>query len=397
MEDTCVKRPLPDCGDSEQKGASEGFFCPDWDACMPFGGRLYSRGGCVQFEASATAPADGVYDRVVVQNGCIAGVEGTQVDVYQPQPCTNAPCSCGDSGGSGSGEDISPSAGNLIYRDGSGALLARLFLGSGDGVSVSGAGTQSDPLVVSASPQTLRPYVQAGNSGVSVTGTGVQDDPCIVSHKDGSAGEMLVNGFSFDRYGHLQGYEPPSSAGTVNGVLSRNGVLATTDSSTGIVTVELAPAVMDASGTYRLGGFDVTVDGYGRVQQAAQSVEVTPGARYMGAQLVTLTESGSVADVVDTSMDRTVVYHKASTRFTGTSASIEFDTALVGSFRISLHAASVTSVSFSVDGRTVAADVCTGGAMALTDARYSLGRHAVSASGTFSGPGYLDVEIVTGY
>jgi hypothetical protein len=55
MEDTCVKRPLPDCGDSEQKGTSEGF-CPDWDACMPFGGRLYSRDGCVQFEASAQFP-----------------------------------------------------------------------------------------------------------------------------------------------------------------------------------------------------------------------------------------------------------------------------------------------------------------------------------------------------
>lgn len=396
MEDTCVKRPLPDCGDSEQKGTSEGF-CPDWDACMPFGGRLYSRGGCVQFEASATAPADGVYDRVVVQDGCIAGVAGQEVASYQPRPCTETPCSCGSSEGSGASEELSPDAGNLIYRDGSGALLARLFLGSGDGVAVSGAGTQSDPLVVSASPQTFRPYVQAGNSGVSVSGTGTQGDPCVVSHKDGSAGEIFVNGFSFDRYGHLQGYDAPAAATTVNGVLSRNGVLATTDSETGIVTVELAPAVMDASGTYRLGGFDVTVDGYGRVQQADRAVEIAPGARYMGAQLVTLTDSGSVADVVDTSMDRTVVYHKASTRFTGSSASIEFETALVGSFRITLNAASVTSVSFSVDGRAVAADVCTGGAMALTGARYSLGRHTVSASGTFAGPGYLDVEIVTGY
>ena len=396
MEDTCVRRVVPDCGDSEQKGTSEGF-CPDWDACMPFGGRLYSRDGCVQFEASATAPADGVYDRVVVQDGCIKGVAGQEVASYQPRPCTETPCDCGSSESSGSGEEVSQSAGNLIYRDAGGALLARLFLGSGSGVSLTGAGTQDDPLVASASPQVLRPYVQAGNSGVSVEGAGTQESPCVVSHADGSAGEMLVNGFSFDRYGHLQGYTPPSSAGTVNGVLSRNGVLATTDAETGIVTVELAPAVMDASGTYRLGGFDVTVDGYGRVQQSEQVVDIEAGARYMGAQLVTLTDSGSIADVVDTTADRLVVYHKASTRFAGTSASLEFETALVGSFRISLHAASITSVSFSVDGRPVAADVCTGGAMALTGARYSLGRHTVSASGTFTGPGYLDVEIVTGY
>jgi hypothetical protein len=364
---------------------------------MPFGGRLYSRDGCVQFEASGTAPADGVYDRVVVQDGCIAGVAGQEVASYQPRPCTETPCACGESSGSSSGEEVSSSSGNLLYRDAGGALLARLFLGSGSGVTLSGAGTQDDPLVASAQPQTLRPYVQAGNSGVSVTGTGTEESPCVVSHADGSAGEMLVNGFSFDRYGHLQGYTPPTSAGTVNGVLSRNGVLATTDAETGIVTVELAPAVMDASGTYRLGGFDVTVDGYGRVQQAEQTVEVQAGARYMGAQLVTLTDSGSIADVVDTTADRTVVYHKASKRFTGTSASIEFETALVGSFRITLHAASITSASFSVDGRTVAADLCGDGAMALTGARYSLGTHTVSASGTFSGPGYLDVEIVTGY
>ena len=395
-EDTCVKRPLPDCGDSEQKGTSEGF-CPDWDACMPFGGRLYSRDGCVQVEASATAPADGVYDRVVVQDGCITGVAGQEVASYQPRPCTETPCACGSSESSGSGEEVSQSAGNLIYRDAGGALLARLFLGSGSGVSLTGAGTQDDPLVASAAPQVLRPYVQAGNSGVSVEGAGTQESPCVVSHADGSAGEMLVNGFSFDRYGHLQGYTPPSSAGTVNGVLSRNGVLATTDAETGIVTVELAPAVTDASGTYRLGGFDVTVDGYGRVQQSEQVVDIEAGARYMGAQLVTLTDSGSIADVVDTTADRLVVYHKASTRFTGSSASITFSTALVGSFRITLRAASVTSASFSVDGTAVTTDHGSDWACALTGARYSLGQHTVSASGTFSGPGYLDVEIVTGY
>ena len=46
-DDTCVRRMVPDCGDSEQKGTAEGF-CPDWDVCLPFGGRLYSRDGCVQ-------------------------------------------------------------------------------------------------------------------------------------------------------------------------------------------------------------------------------------------------------------------------------------------------------------------------------------------------------------
>ena len=69
----------------------------------------------------------------------------------------------------------------------------------------------------------------------------------------------------------------------------------------------------------------------------------------------------------------------------------------MGSFRVTLYAASVTSASVSVDGAAVTTDVGAGWAGALTNARYSLGQHTVSVSGTFSGPGYLDVEIVTGY
>ena len=74
-----------------------------------------------------------------------------------------------------------------------------------------------------------------------------------------------------------------------------------------------------------------------------------------------------------------------------------FSTALVGSFRITLRAASVTSASFSVDGTAVTTDHGADWACALTGARYSLGQHTVSVSGSFTGPGYLDVEIVTGY
>ena len=407
-EDTCVRRMVPDCGDSEQKGSAPGF-CPDWDACMPFGGRLYSRDGCVRYEASGTAPADGVYDRVVVQDGCIRGVAGQEVSSYQPQPCTNSPCSCGSSSGGG-GEEISPEAGNLLSRDAAGALKAKLYVAAGDGVVLSGSGTPSDPLVADADMSESPVFLQAANAGISVSGDGSQENPFRVGHADGN-GEIHAGGFSFDRFGHLQSYTRPSSAGTVNGVVGRNGVKSTTDTETGIATVELEQPAVTARGTYRLGGFDVTVDEYNRVSVVDRQVEVSPGARYMGAQLVTLTDSGTIADVVDTSLDRVVVYHKASRRFTGTnSVSMTFETALVGSFRISLVAASVSSASVSVDGRAVTADVLAGGANtspetgmpggrvdALTSARYALGQHTVSVSGTFSGPGYLDVEIVAGY
>lgn len=395
-EDTCVKRPLPDCGDSEQKGASEGF-CPDWDVCMPFGGRLYSRGGCVQFEASATAPADGVYDRVVVQDGCIAGVAGQEVASYQPRPCTETPCDCNSGSGGGESADVSDDPANLITEDASG-LLAKLYATGAGGITVSGSGTQSSPLRIQAASQTARGYVQAGNTGISVAGSGTQASPYEVSHKAGTGpANQTIAGMRFDEYGHLASYEAPTSAGTVNGVIGRNGIEATTEISSGVVTLDLQETVQSVKGTYRLGGFDVDVDKYGRFQQIDREVSIAAGSRYFGAYLVALDALGNITDVTDTTQDRTVVYHKASKRFTGSSASITFTTALVGSFRVSLRAASVTSASVSIDGTAMTTDHGTDWAEALSGARYALGQHTVSVSGTFSGPGYLDVEIVTGY
>lgn len=396
MEDTCVRRPLPDCGDSEQKGTSEGF-CPDWDACMPFGGRLYSRDGCVQFEASATAPADGVYDRVVVQDGCITGVAGQEVASYQPRPCTETPCDCGSGSGGGGSAEVSDDPANLITEDASG-LLAKLYASGSGGISVSGNGTQSSPLRIQASAQTARGYVQAGNTGVSVTGAGTQSSPYAVSHKAGTGpANQTIAGMRFDEYGHLASYTPPSSAGTVNGVVGRNGVEATTDIASGVVTLDLQETVQKVKGTYRLGGFDVDVDQYGRFQQIDREVSIAAGDRYFGAYLVGLDALGNITSVTDTTQDRTVVYHKASRRFTGSEASVTFTTALVGNFRVTLHAASVTSASISIDGTAVTTDHGTDWAGALSNARYALGQHTVSVSGSFTGPGYLDVEIVTGY
>ena len=394
-EDTCVKRMVPDCGDSEQKGASEGF-CPDWDVCLPFGGRLYSRDGCVQYEGSGTVPADGVYDRITVQGGCITGASGQEVASYQPRPCTETPCDCGH--GSGESAEVSDDPANLITEDVTGALLAKLFISGTGGISVSGNGTQSSPLAISAAAQEAHGFVSAGNDGVAVSGSGSRGDPYEVFHKAGTGpANQTIAGMRFDEYGHLKSYEAPSGAGTVNGVVGRNGVKTETDTATGIATIELQEIPAAGTGTWRFGGFDATVDDYGRVTSVEQEVSIAAGERYFGAQLVTLTDSGSIADVVDTTADRLVVYCKASTRFTGSSVSMTFNTALVGSFRITLRAASVTSASFSVDGTSVQTDVGTDWACALTGARYSLGQHTVSVSGTFSGPGYLDVEIVTGY
>ena len=228
---------------------------------------------------------------------------------------------------------------------------------------------------------------------------GTQASPYAVSHKAGTGpANQTIAGMRFDEYGHLSSYTKPSSAGTVNGIVGKNGVKSETDTATGIATVELQEIAEAGTGTWRFGGFDATVDDYGRITAVDQMTSITGGERYFGAQLVTLTDSGSIADVVDTTADRFVVYHKASKRFTNGDSSITFTTALVGSFRVTLYAASVTAASVSIDSRSVATDVVGSAcACALSEERYALGQHTVSVSGTFSSSGYLDVEIVTRY
>ena len=401
-DDTCVRRMVPDCGDSEQKGTAEGF-CPDWDVCLPFGGRLYSRDGCVQYEGSGTAPADGVYDRLTVQGGCITGVSGQEVASYQPRPCTETPCDCGSSGTgnrdskvrASSGVDLADDPDSLLYEDASGALGAKIYVQGGDGASVSGAGTASDPLVVDVSAQESHTYVQGGGA-LSVTGSGTRADPYDVRHRAGGAGELTVSGMHFDSMGHLVSYQTPGTQGVV-GVVGGSGIDVETNGQTGIATVSLRPVAQAAAGTHRIGGSEVAVDPAGRVTSVTRAVDVAPGLRFMGSQLVSVSAEGTLDEIEDTARTRTLVYHRASKRFASGDVGLEFQTALVGSLRVSLLSSSVTSAAVSVDGRSVQTDVFSGRADALTESRLDLGEHSVAVTGTFSFPCMLDVEIVTGY
>lgn len=409
----CTPRLTPQC-DGEIKSATEKGTCPDWSMCLPFGGRMYSREGCVHVE-KGTPPADGVYDRVVIQNGCIVSLEGKQLPIYNPPTCAPEPCSCSDSGGSGS-VSVSSQAGNLTREDATGALLTTLNAQAGYGIALQGTGTQRDPLIISANLDPSESFsISAGNSGVIVSGTGTREDPVKISHIE-EGYEGYINGMSFDRYGHLTGYTAPSMVSTVNGVIGQGHIKADLATSTGVVTLNIADPMYNRAGEYRLGGFDLTLDDKNFITNITQKITVTPGERYLGVQRVTLTESGTLTEIVDTSASEILVYDHASKRFpSGTKSDayiITFDLARIGSFRIRYRdckrpttsdtsgKTTITPISGTiyVDGKAVDTDVLMYNELsALTTARYGLGSHTVQVIGDMNGVGYLDLEVVTAY
>lgn len=409
----CAPRLTPQC-DGEIVSATEKGACPDWSICLPFGGRAYSRDGCVRI-VKGTPPADGVYDRVVVANGCIVSLEGKQLPVYNPPTCAPEPCTCADSGSGGS-VSISSQAGNLTREDATGALLTTLNAQAGDGIAVQGTGTQRDPLVISANLDPAESFsISAGNSGVTVSGTGTREDPVKVSHIE-EGYEGYINGMTFDRFGHLTGYTAPSTVSTVNGVIGQGHIDASLNTSTGVVTLNIADPMYNRAGEYRLGGFDLTLDDKNFITNITQKITVSPGERYMGVQRVTLTESGTLTEIVDTSESETLVYDHASKRFPANTKSdeflITFDLTRIGSFRIRYRdckrpttsdasgKTTVTPISGTiyVDGKAVDTDVVMDNELtALTTARYGLGTHTVQVIGDMNGVGYMDIEVVTAY
>lgn len=47
----------------------------DFEICLPFGAKLYSSNGCLFYDPPTDAPPTGFYGKVVVKDGCIAGLE----------------------------------------------------------------------------------------------------------------------------------------------------------------------------------------------------------------------------------------------------------------------------------------------------------------------------------
>lgn len=292
-EEKCTPKALPTCDEEIIQGATEKGQCEEIDICLPFGGRLYTSGDCLAYEAGIP-PEDGTYGKILVQNGCIVGVAEAEAPQYAVNPCAPVPVPCDCDGGSGI--TLSPRNDNLSSLDSQGRLLTLLHTEAGAGIELSGDGTQQNPLTISAT----------GGGGGDGAVSGIWGDAFItpnrntgnvtLSHKVTGNGTFNALGFSVDEAGHIVSYDEQAASG-VTAVVGSPTISAETNPTTGIVTVELNPLVEPPSGTTLHGGYNVTVDEYGRVTEIDQAIFLTAGTYTLGDYDVTLNRLGSVTNI----------------------------------------------------------------------------------------------------
>lgn len=277
---------IPPCSDTEPPAPEPAPQpCPEWSVCLPWGGSIYTKDGCV-YALQGNPPPDGVYDKIIIADGCITGVQEGDVPLYTGSPCAPLPGDCGISGGIGSpGVSGSPSSGsntgggcncctpsvtegNLYACDATGKPLVRCFVQAGDNIVVEGNGTQSNPYIISTSGgsgvNVSSVYIRSANAAIAVTGVGTREDPFTLTHKTGQSGTS--NGLTFDQFGHCTNIEAAAGATPkyITGVVGTKCIEVSVDNSSKIATIGLRDPVTDVSGIHQLGDYEVTTDACGR-------------------------------------------------------------------------------------------------------------------------------------
>lgn len=293
----CKERILPACDKVIQEAGVVGN-CPSWSVCLPFGGNLRTEGGCIHYDAPQSVPEDGEYSRIVIANGCIVDAKKAEIPLYTSSPCAPVPAPCDCGGGSESLPDPSPQAGNLFRYDVTGRPLVKLTVSNGSGISITGDGTASNPLVITNTQEEKDSgHIRSGSSVIKITGTGTTADPTTISHAEGKQGTF--NGLTFDEYGHLVDYEEAAAKG-VTGLVGMGGIDAQTDTKTGVATIQLADPAIKAEGSYYFGGYTVDVDDKNRITSVKKSIDVTTGVYAFGPYNVSVNSLGSIDELTNT-------------------------------------------------------------------------------------------------
>ena len=394
-----------------QQGADTPTECPHFTAPLALGASLSYQGGCMIYTAP-TLFEDGVYGKLILKDGVIIGVEKDDAALYTPAPCAPNPDSCGGSGGSG-GITPSPASNNLFSLDSQGRGLALLHTRAGEGISILGNGTASDPLVIK---NTLHDnestYIVSANSLIKVSGEGTQTEPYVIEHKTGQSINAL--GFRFDAGGHLESYTPDTSSTLVKGVVGGKGIDATNDINTGVVTVSKAVPPNPINGSYDFGNKSVTfVDS--EVTAINTSFNTTAGAYRTGDYVLTVNESGSitnienVASMLEVSTSGTKIFTDTDDEIRTMTFTINKDSAI----RVEYFGVMPEGFGLKVDGLFIpgivfAKDPDSTGTvsptafkpyhfMALPPAHYSAGAHTIdfTANTPFTAVGYGVVTLTS--
>lgn len=199
----CKPRVLRrDCKETTSGGTDE-KQCPSFSFCA--GNKTVSFDGeCMTVTDRTYQIPDGTYSTVTFKDGCIVGVGHGAVPMYTPNDC----CGPAGSGNEGAGDvTISAHPANLLKDTPDGLVVTPVFKGSG--VSVTGAGTLTDPFIITASASGEGGvFVTSGSPmALSVEGKGTDyTDPIEISLKT-----VMQSGrygpFSINEYGQITEFD----------------------------------------------------------------------------------------------------------------------------------------------------------------------------------------------
>lgn len=369
--------------------------CDPWSLCLPFGASLEMVDGCVRYTPPSSYPPDGTYGKVIIQDGCIVGLAPEDLPVYTDSPCAPVPTPCDCEGGSGSMPDPSVTSGNLFTYDAAGRPLAKLYTQAGSNISLSGAGTETSPLVIGTTGGAAVTVVSGTPNVITVTNNNSQ---YIVSHKTTGLGGRVIQGMEFNDTGHLVAYNAPADAGylTAAQILGGTAVQSTLDQTSGMVTIDLRDQAAVDADTYLLGGINVEVSKKGQILRLTKHLDPTAGTYALGDYNVAVNSLGSIEDITPRASDGSVA-HSVSKRFAaGANPVLTFQIAAASSFRISVKSASMPSgTTVQVDGNSYAGDVMGNTYEVVTNATFAPGVHNVQALASFTGPVIIDVQLST--
>lgn len=417
MSDFCRKTvKAAQCDGFLEQG--EPPVCSPWHVCLPFGKSLSYDGQCIRLTEGPVLP-DGEYGIIVVKNGCIVDARPNPTFDYTPPPCTPAAGACGENGSTAS-ISLQPGTCNLLQKDTAGRLGAFLVTEEGDGVILTGCGSDASPLRISAKFPESKPTVIESEDldGVTVSGAGTNASPYRLGLKEIMANPGTYGGFSIDAYGRVTEYKQPETT-SVTAIVEGPGI--SVANTAGVATISDAASGVQA-GAYLLGGYNVYVNSFGKITSATQGINLPEQSFDPYTSSITVNALGSITAVnpINRLQDG-----QFGAFFSGAREAtlVTFSTALTGRMRIRYKGSLPSAVVWTglgelpapyrvlVDGVNVPAyaqyDQTTGSITeidVLTYGQYGPGEHTVEIAGSpsieanpnvFFDKAFLDISIVT--
>ena len=397
---SCEDLKTPCCGETEvlQTAAktSTQKTQADFSFCLPFNGKVVCSNGIISV-TQPKPPADGVYNTVTISSGCITALGTQEVPSTVASPCAPIPTPC-DCDGTGS-TAVSTQSGNLTKLDATGNVYTSISYKAGTGIKITGNGTTSSPLTISASTTASKVFeLNSANAAITVTGSGTSSSPYTIKHKESSSAQN-INGMSFDKFGHLTSYSAPSTSTFIKGIVGANGISSET-ASNGIATISLEKPIHPINGGRVLGGYNVVFDDYNRVTNITRQITLTAGTYLFGTASVSINAYGSITAIAGIDTDEIVGTHVV--QLTSLTSNWSHNVKLGHSSYLLItidtpgQAGNLSVDSLTIDGTAVSGSICgINRYVCLSSASYAKGSHTLVIKGNIPTRSYITITLTS--